>query len=515
VNNTVTRRSGTLSSPRPKPTSQWQTRLAQVPRWALACLAGGVLLLLLSVGWFKHQAAKHAPVPLFAYELTPGQLRECSSTLARWQVEHQPNPDKNNLLVKPEERIELIGRLAAEDIPHRDFTAAQSVATLTPTRRQQLALEQGRLEESIGQSLRSLRGVQTATVSLAIPESTFGPENRPTASVIVHVSDGYKLPRTQAFGIARFVSGAVPCLRADDVAVLDQDGKQINTAEGASESWQLELQKQVDGYLAEKAQRILDRAYGEGRAECAINVELDYSQMEVKRTDVKPGEISGSQKMMEVFQNGETAPSGAVSMDEDEPLSSDPKKNKRYEKICEVRKHHNDEAYTWIVHKLPRISKLTCAVLIDSKGQGDNAAALVRGAIGFDSGRGDELSVTTVPMPVIEAGVPAGEPAAPAQPAQPYWPLVMGLLGATGACLALAVGLLGVRRVRLADMHKANAASGSAVDICDVDQRPNGSTALPAPATETRSLHSRLEELARNQPEKMASLLSTTYLNRN
>lgn len=513
MNNTVTRRSGSLSSPRPKPTPAWQARLSQVPRWAWACFGGGLLALLLSVGLWKHELQKNAPVTLFAYELTAGQLRECSSTLARWQIDHKPNPEKTNLLVSPEQRMELIGRLAAEDIPHRDFTSTQSVSPLTPTRRQQLALEQGQLEESIGRSLRSMRGVETATVSLAIPESTLGDENRPTASVIVQLTDGYKLPRTQAFGIARFVSGAVPCMRADDVAVMDQHGTQVNASEGASESWQLELQKQLDGYLAGKAQKILDRAYGVGRAECAINVELDYSQMEVKRTDIAPGELSGSQKMMEVYQNGDKAAASSMTLDEDELISpSAESKNKHYEKICEVRKHKNDEAYTWVVHKLPRINKLTCAVLIDGKGQADNAGALVRGAIGFDSSRGDELSVTTVPMPIFAPAAPNGSKEA-AQPTQPYWPLVMGLLGATGACLALAVGLLGIRRVRQSDMLTSNAPSARNHEICDLNHPPSG--ALPAPATATRTLHSQLEEMARKQPEKMANLLATTYLNSN
>lgn len=506
MNSSVTRRSSPLTGPRPKAlAAPWRTRLQQVPRWAWVSLVVGLILVGSSMALVQKQRRQNDPVALFAYDLTPAQVRECSTTLAQWQVSHQVNLEGNKLFVHPEIRIELLARLAAKDIPARDFTSPQSVATLTPSRRQQLAQEKAQLEESLNQSLRSLRGIESADVNLAIPEQSFGEENRPTASVVLKLAHGYNLPRTQAFGIARLISGAVPCLRAEDVSVIDPLGVQVNSSEGASESWQLELQKQLDDYLAGKAQKILDRAYGPGRAECAINVELDYSQMEVKRTDAGPGVVSGEQKLMEVYQNEQKS-------DLSEDFESD-KKGKRYEKICEVRKHKNNEAYSWVVHKLPRINKLTCAVLIDTKGQADNALALVRGAIGFDPGRGDEVNVAIVPMPIMTLPTLPGpvEVATPGQ--QPYWPLVMGMLGAVGACLALAVGLLGVRRVRQVDMQTQCAPLANPQALCDLSHPASG--ALPAQATATRSLIYQLEEKAREHPEKIASLLSTTYLRGN
>jgi len=505
VNSSVTRRSSPLTGPRPKAPSPWKTRLLQVPRWAWVGLVVGLILVTSSLALLQRQRTQNEPVALFAYELTPAQVRECSTALANWQVSHKPNLEGNNLLVHPEIRIEVLGRLSAKDIPARDFTSTQSVATLTPSRRQQLAQEKAQLEESLNQSLRSLRGIESADVNLAIPEQSFGEENRPTASVVLNLAHGYNLPRTQAFGIARLISGAVPCLRAEDVSVIDPLGVQVNSTEGASESWQLELQKQLDDYLAGKAQKILDRAYGPGRAECAINVELDYSQMEVKRTDAGPGVVSGEQKLMEVYQNEQKS-------DLPEDLENE-KTGKRYEKICEVRKHKNNEAYSWVVHKLPRINKLTCAVLIDNKGQADNALALVRGAIGFDPSRGDEVNVAVVPMPIVSLAAIASptQVATPAQ--QPYWPLVMGMLGAVGACLALAVGLLGVRRVRQVEMQVQCAPMAEQQALCDLNQPANG--ALPAPATATRSLVCQLEEKAREHPEKLARFLSTTYLRGN
>jgi len=68
-----------------------------------------------------------------------------------------------------------------------------------------------------------------------------------------------------------------------------------------------------------------------------------------------------------------------------------------YSKFCEAQRHKSNEAYTWTVYNCPRLSHLTCAILV-TLGSGGGRAALVRGAIGLDPSRGDTLEVVTVPV---------------------------------------------------------------------------------------------------------------------
>lgn len=509
----VSRRTGTVLPAR-KASTDWKARLQAVPRWAWGTLCGGVLLLGVAGTMLHREAVRTAPVALFSYDLTAGQVRECADTLARWHVEHSANTDKNNILVAPDQRVELLNRLTREDIPHRDFSqGVQGVSTLTPTRAQQLAHDKGQLEESIGHALREMRGVQGADVRLAIPETTFGDEVHPSASVMLTLVDGYQLPRQQAQGIARFVAGAVTCMRPEDVTVVDQKGREVTCPENQTESWQLEVQKQMENHLASKAQALLDRAYGVGRATCALNVEFDFSQMEAKRTDTE-NSLQVLQKTTEEYHNSGKPTAGLSEDEEAHPLGeSQPDKN--YVKICEARKLKPDEAFTWTVYKLPRIQKMTCSVLIDSKSQSENAASLVRGAIGLNAERGDELSVCVVPMPMEKTDlVPGFETDRNRQPAPAPWPVLIGLLGAAGACLAVAVGILGMRRVRHSEIVRARAEAAGPREVCDVTYAKDG-TSTGAVPTATRKLTSQLEEMARNQPQMVASWLSTTYLKEN
>lgn len=501
---TASRRTGAFTHPRTSSSvPAWKSRLRSLPRTLWLGLAGLSLLSLFGFTWLVYERERNLPVNLFAYELNAAQVRECSEALSRWNVPHGRSASGDNLLVLREGRVRLLARLAEHGLPSRDLAQSQDMPGLTPTRRQQLMRERVQLEESLSRTIRTLRGVQNATVTLAIPEHTFGEEIRPTASVVVHTAQGYSLPRTQAFGIAQLLVGAVPGLRPEDVAVLDSQGTRTNDVEGASESWQLELKKQVEGYLASKAQKILDKAYGQGRAECALNVDLDFSQMEVRRSDAGPGAVSGEQKMMEVYQN--TSESGALLVDENP-------NEKKYQKICEVKKHKNNEAYTLVVHKLPRIEKVTCAVLIEQAGQSENALALVRGAIGFDANRGDEITLAAVPLPMatLSRETPVEEMTLPAQ--SQHWLATWALMGAAGACFLLAVGLHKIRRgPNRPEAHLQAAPNAPQVALCDLNQGARGES-LQAQATATRSLAAQLEEKAREHPKKVASMLSSTYL---
>lgn len=495
----ATRRSTPMGAPRKPPSAVDRLRaLPRSARWGALLAVAGLAILATYLVSLGHSAEK---VNLFAYSLTPIQLQECSRRLGQLGIAHKPNSDNNNLMVDESQKMSLLGQLSLEGLPHDDPSARPNANPLTPTRREALLRSQAELQMRLAASLRSMRGIAEASVQLAIPEEgAFVDNNRASASVLLRMAQGYELSRGQAHGIAKFVAGAVPDLEPDQVTVLDDSGRDYSQSGEAANDLQLELQKQVDLYLCAKAQRILDLAYGREAALVVVNAELDFSQIEVKHVDFgQPGQgevISVLQKTDEDYsRQGE----------EENP-------GKKYGKHSIAEKHQTDEASTWTVHKLPRIARVTCSVLLEHKGQEDTALALVQGAIGFDASRGDSIQVKAVPLHHDLGGLKGISalvtPTVPAAPNQPLW----GWLGAAGALLSCGVGgiwWLGRRQIRQQPRLQPVPLQ-PLQGPCDLSHNARGENLVRETQTEPQVLQ-RLEELARQAPKETAFKLRTYF----
>ena len=501
----ASRRSAALNPTR-KPVSDWRSRLLAVPtRFKVATIACALLGLLGWLGFASHQQAVE-PVKLFAYKLTPRQLQECSQFLSKLGVDHRPSPEGDNLLVPPEKRLSLLNQIGAEQLPNEDKEA--KVMGLTPSRRELLAREQAELQLSLGRTLQTMQGVDHATVQLAIPESSaFEENNHPTASVVLTLRSGYEMSQRQSTGIAKFIAGAIPAMRQEDVTVVDQTGReQLHSGEGQLDSMQFELQKQLEVYMEGKAQRMLDMAYGRGNALAVVNVQLDFSQLEVKNN------IGSDQPAMEKKERETyTSPVGETTTfleEKDGPPDANGKKAKTYEKVVEAVRRTPHEALTWRVFKLPRLERVTCAVLIENQSQRQAAMDMVRNSIGMDDSRGDNITASVVPLHRDNAGLKSIAPT-PLPLEQPTSNGPIAWVGLVGA-LALGAGIwwVGQRRLRLNQpVLEAPKFNGMATQ-CDLSYRKEGGS-VPGTndtATQPRTLE-KLEALARQSPKETASLL--------
>lgn len=503
----ASRRSAALNPAR-KPATDWRSRLLVCPtRYKVAVL---VCLLLSAFGWLgftSHQQSVE-PVKLFAYKLTPRQLQECSQFISKLGVDHRPSPDGDNLLVPPEKRLTLLNQIGAEQLPNEDPAGKVNQMGLTPSRREALSREQAELQLSLARTLKTMQGVDNATVQLAIPESSaFEENNHPTAAVMLTLQSGYEMSQRQSIGIARFVAGAIPAMRQQDVTVVDQTGReQLHDSEGQLDSLQFELQKQLEVYMQGKAQRMLDMAYGRGNALAIVNVQLDFSQLEVKN-NIGSDQPQIENKSKETY----TSPGSEVTTfmeEKDGPPDAAGKKGKTYEKIVEAVRRTPHEALTWRVFKLPRLERVTCAVLIEQQSQRQAAMDMVRGAIGMDDSRGDNITASVVPLHRDNAGLKSIAPA-PLPLEQPTSTGPIAWVGLAGA-LALGAGIwwVGQRRVRLNQPVLETPKFDGMATQCDLNYRKDGAPVPGCEATTTQPrVLEKLEALARQSPKETASLL--------
>ena len=150
------------------------------------------------------------------------------------------------------------------------------------------------LEGELTKSIETLQGIQSARVHLVLPKPSIFAKlaAEATASVVLRLGRSARLSDGQISGIQSLVAGSVENLDIENVTVIDQHGKVLSVAirddeVGRSES-QLELRKEVEAYLSQKAGSMLDRVLGPGRSIVRVDAALNFEKIDREREIYDP-----------------------------------------------------------------------------------------------------------------------------------------------------------------------------------------------------------------------------------
>lgn len=465
---------------------------------SLVVLAGVAL-----VGRYLGQS--NDPRELYAVPLLPHEVKEISGQLDEWGVDHTQTLTKDNLLVAPGEVKSLKKRLLDAGVPHNRPAVNEDSMLMAATRSQQEEARQNRISARLAEQIEAMDGVQAAAVNLALREQIFKEDAPSTASVRITMRPGQVMTTPMASSIRRLVAGAVPSLQADNVELVDSSGQAFGAKDqDPAECLQQELQAKLDTYLEGKAQRMLDKL--PGQATVTVCAEYDLSQTQVQRTDVGGAGVSSvplvEKTSREFFQKAadqETDELQVVGKGED---------GKSYENLVTARKNKSDESYTFTVHKLPRLSKISCSVLADTPLKGSSAAieTMIRAAVGIDESRGDQCSVVFIPMAPLARPAPVAMIPPSRQGKDPVPTLLIGLIGPVGVVFALLY--VGSRRVRQQNLTALVAPASiypeSDLGVGKIGLQTNLETRVQSNAN--------LEARARKDPRQVAELLKSTWL---
>ena len=303
------------------------------------------------------------------------------------------------------------------------------------------ALE-GELERTLGR----MRSVESAQVHLALHESSaFRSASVPAeASVVLKLHGGEEPAPDIVRGIAQLVASSVDGLESEHVTVLDDAGRLMSAASEPSSatgmsSRQLEVQRDMEQHLAQKAEEIVGQMVGHGNARVQVSALLNFDRMERTTQTVDPDrQVAAAQQKAEIVpgaQGGAGSSNTATTFE-----------NSR-----------STEVYAPAIGSIKR---LTVAVLVnDAASAAAGAAAtrrtpeelariesLVRNAVGFDSTRGDQVSIVSVPfvVPAVPEPVPEAAPTV-VQKVRDLQPIIINV-GAV--LLAFVIGFLALRAAR-------------------------------------------------------------------
>lgn len=170
------------------------------------------------------------------------------------------------------------------------------------------------LEGELARSIESMHTVQHARVHLAMPrQSLFVRERQPpTASVLLNVYPGRSLSDAQVSAISWLVASSVPELTAENVSIVDQNGRLLSapTGEGRGmDADQMRMVRETEQRTVERILTILNPLVGPGNVHAQASAEMDFSRREetseVYRPNQEPGQTAiRSQQTSESNQRG-------------------------------------------------------------------------------------------------------------------------------------------------------------------------------------------------------------------
>ncbi len=268
------------------------------------------------------------------------------------------------------------------------------------------------LEGELARTIMGIKGVKSVRVHLALPrESVFLEEEKPPkASVLLELKPGYTLTPEQIRGIVTLVSGAVPKLEPKNVTVVDaQTGKKLNLVEdeqGLSLN-QLAYKKKVEESLKNKIEEMLAQALGYGKAIAQVTVEMSFDNESIKEEIVNPEQsavisedIEEENKQTTIPQEGGVAGVKGALTEKFEATGLQQTQGEVYSKKRAVRNYEVSKKIRNLEISPGSIKRISVAVLVDKKVLSENETAkiewienLVKGAIGYNPERGDEVKV--------------------------------------------------------------------------------------------------------------------------
>lgn len=385
------------------------TLLRRIAAFPLSAKVGAVaavaLFLLISI--VAGVLANPSRAALFAQPLRPEQLAEVEDRLAQWNVPFTPSGE--NVMVESSKRNDILLRLSLAGVPHAHVAttneALANVGVLTPQAVVDAQARSG-LAGDIELALRSINGVDDARVIIApakIAEFADQGSSDATASVRLQLRPGARLSRASIAGIRSFVAASVTGLDQAHVTILDDRGVAL-TGDGAESDDANALQTSL--------QTALDDALGTGIA--IVRVHAEYGAAESEQRDIR------------------RAPIGTVSIARDSTTESFNGQGRRYDKDEEHDDRGSDVHET--VSRLPRgsLARITTAVFLDAQKNVEIAdvRALAAATVGYDSRRGDTLSVQAVDFHHVRS--------------QPHdvWFLLYGAIVPVLPTVAIVLGLL-------------------------------------------------------------------------
>jgi len=269
--------------------------------------------------------------------------------------------------------------------------------------------------------------VAAARVQLVLPkESAFVDRQRKaSASVMLQLSGGQRIPRKTIAAIQNLVAASVPDLAPETVTIVDSAGNLLSSSEkeNAMDAGQSEqdYQVQIERRLEERLTGMLEQLVGAGQAVVRVTAKINREYVEQNNTRYNPDEaVLRNQRIIEENrQASDGTASGIPGMDSNTPgkkgnaakaIQQPSEKAKRSEQVNNYEISSTTEKR---IIPFGSVNRLSIAAIVGGSFKKEDGKStfiprsqqelnairnLIERATGYDEDRGDTLEVQSLPL---------------------------------------------------------------------------------------------------------------------
>jgi flagellar M-ring protein FliF len=450
----------------------------------IAIIAVGVIATALVFG-VSRWATQPTMVPLYA-DIPVENVKAMTDKLTETGITYELDRTGSTIMVASADLARARVNLAAEAMPTGGRPGLElfdkpswGMTDFTQKVNYRRALE-GELERTIGK----LKNVEMVQVHLALEDAQmFKANERPSKASVTLKMSGGETPRAETVhGIASMVANSVGGLDPEHVTIVDERGQALTLEDEGSvaglSSRQLAVQREVETYMEQKADKLLNSLVGVGNARVQVAASINFDKVErtVQAVDPERQALSTEQKA-EVTPSNPTQGAGSSTT---------------------ATSYENTKSVESFSGAIGNVKKLTVAVLVADKvtmpapdttqptapapvitarttEEIARIETLVRNALGVDSTRGDMISVVSAPFDMPAPPVMARDSVLPP-------PDLLAKLQANSkpiVAIAALVVLLVITLVSVSAL-KPKKSPATASDQPNLLPPPNGYPELPA-----------------------------------
>jgi flagellar M-ring protein FliF len=384
----------------------------------IATIGGGLGLVAIMAAIMMRMGAE--PKSLLFSGVDLKEASEITAALEQAGVKYEVKGDGSTIMVERDQVASARLMLASQGLPTAGsvgYELFDEGSALGQTQFQQNISHQRALEGELARTIRSIQGVNSVRVQLALPkQELFEAEAaKPTASVVVGLNRG-ELAAEKVRSIRNLVAGAVPNLSPERVTVVDDQGKLLadgSGGDGMTGPVAESMRAEEETKLRRKVQDIVDGVVGPGRARVNVTAELDLSRVTTESREYDPdGQVVRStQTVEEDATESQPDASGAataqVNIPEGQEAPAIAMAGSKTTGSQETTNYEISSTTRTEVQEPGRVKRVSVAVAVDGVMNGTNYQprppedlaridALVKAAVGFDQARGDIVKVENV-----------------------------------------------------------------------------------------------------------------------
>jgi flagellar M-ring protein FliF len=254
-------------------------------------LVGSFLLSLAVLSAVVYFASKPKLTLLYG-GLSPAEAGKVTDYLEQKKITYDVSDGGHTIMVPADDVYSVRLGLASQGIPSQSDSGVGFELFDKPTFGESDFMQRANyyraLQGELARTIKQLDEVQNARVLIVVPEDKlFGQDHQEAkASVFLQMQEGKSLSSSQLQAIRFLVANGVEGLQPEHVAVIDSTGHAMadtDDSSGATSGQITDKQRQaradLEHYLEEKAQSMLDQVLGPGQAVVRVASEIDYSQL--------------------------------------------------------------------------------------------------------------------------------------------------------------------------------------------------------------------------------------------